>query len=131
MNIGAGRVLVVGDPETLVVLAGLAPLEGCELEGCHGESEALRRLRRGGHDVVVTGRSTSLEEDLAFLDDARAARPGVRGIVIVPSAERAGGDRLDARARLRAVHRAVRCRGSGGAWCRARSVSGTGRTISS
>ena len=88
MDSGAGRVLVVGDPETLAVLGGLAPLEGCELEGCHGQSEALRRLRRGGHDVVVTGRSTSLEEDLAFLDDARAARPGLRGIVIVPSAER-------------------------------------------
>jgi anti-sigma regulatory factor (Ser/Thr protein kinase) len=29
-----------------------------------------------------------MEEDLAFLDDARVARPGVRGIVIVPSAER-------------------------------------------
>jgi len=88
MDTGAGRVLVVGDPETLVVLRGLAPLDGCELEGCLGQSEALRRLRRDGHDVVVTGRSTSMEEDLAFLDDARVARPGVRGIVIVPSAER-------------------------------------------
>jgi len=88
MDTGPGRVLVVGDPETLVVLRGLAPLDGCDVEGCHGQSEALRRLRRDGHEVVVTGRSTSMEEDLAFLDDARAARPGVRGIVIVPSAER-------------------------------------------
>jgi anti-sigma regulatory factor (Ser/Thr protein kinase) len=88
MDTDAGRVLVVGDPETLVVLRGLESLDRCELEGCHGQSEALRRLRRDGHEVVVTGRSTSIEEDLAFLDDARAARPGVRGIVIVPSAER-------------------------------------------
>jgi anti-sigma regulatory factor (Ser/Thr protein kinase) len=88
MDTGAGRVLVVGDPETLVVLRGLESLDRCELEGCHGQSEALRRLRRDGHEVVVTGRSTSIEEDLAFLHDARAARPGVRGIVIVPSAER-------------------------------------------
>jgi anti-sigma regulatory factor (Ser/Thr protein kinase) len=88
MDTNAGRVLVVGDPETLVLLRGLESLDSCELEGCHGQSEALRRLSRGGHEVVVTGRSTSMEEDLAFLDDARAARPGVRGIVIVPSAER-------------------------------------------
>jgi anti-sigma regulatory factor (Ser/Thr protein kinase) len=84
-----GRVLVVGDSETLAVLRELSVLEGCEVEGCHGESEALRRLRRSGHDVVVTGRSTSIDEDLAFLKEARVARPGVRGVAIVPSAERA------------------------------------------
>ncbi len=89
METEAGRVLVVGDPETLEALRALPALDGCEIEGCHGESEALRRLRRGGHEVVVTGRSTPLDEDLAFLDEARAAGPGVRGIVIVPSAERA------------------------------------------
>jgi anti-sigma regulatory factor (Ser/Thr protein kinase) len=88
MEFLTGRVLVVGDPETLVVLRGLEPLEGCEIDGCHGHSEALRHLRRSGHDVVVTGRTTSVEEDLAFLDEARVARPGLRGIVIVPSAER-------------------------------------------
>jgi anti-sigma regulatory factor (Ser/Thr protein kinase) len=85
---GAGRVLVVGDAATLDTLRGLPALAGYEIDGCHGEAEALRRLRGRGHDAVVTGRSTTLDEDLAFLEEAREARPGVRGIVIVPSAER-------------------------------------------
>src|SRR5262245_11309175 len=88
METGTGRALVVGDPETLGVLRALPALEGCEIEGCRGESEALRRLRGGGHEVVVTGRWTPIEEDLAFLHEARAAAPGVKGIVIVPSLER-------------------------------------------
>src|SRR5262245_11980222 len=89
MDTSAGRVLVVGDPETLKTLRALPALDGCEIEGCRGESEALRRLRGGGHDVVVTSRFTSIDADLAFLEDARAACPGLRGIVIVPSAEQA------------------------------------------
>jgi anti-sigma regulatory factor (Ser/Thr protein kinase) len=88
MTADAGRVLVLGDPKTLEAIRTEPALEDCELEGCRGESEALRRLRAGGHDVVVTNRWTSLEDDLAFLAEAREARPGVRGIVIVPSAER-------------------------------------------
>lgn len=83
-----GRVLVVGDPQTVAMLRGLTGIAGTEVEGCSGEAEALRRLRRSGHDVVVTSRFTSMDEDLAFLEEAREARPGVRGIVIVPSAER-------------------------------------------
>ena len=89
MKVEAGRVLVVGDPQTVEVLRGLTDIAGSQIEGCSGESEALRRLRRSGHDVVVTSRFTSMEEDLAFLHEAREARPGVRAIVIVPSAERA------------------------------------------
>ena len=88
MEINEGRVLIVGDPQTLDVLRCLPCLGRCEIEGCGGEAEALRRLRRGGHDVVVTGRRTSMEDDLTFLEEARAASPGVRGILIVPSAER-------------------------------------------
>jgi anti-sigma regulatory factor (Ser/Thr protein kinase) len=88
MKVEAGRVLVVGDPETVEVLRGLTDIAGSRIEGCSGESEALRRLRRSGHDVVVTSRFTSMEEDLAFLQEAREACPGVRAIVIVPSAER-------------------------------------------
>ncbi len=89
MNVEAGRVLVVGDPQTVEMLRGQTGIAGSQIEGCAGESEALRRLRRGGHDVVVTSRFTTMEEDLAFLQEAREARPGVRAIVIVPSAERA------------------------------------------
>src|SRR5215468_5495105 len=84
----AGRVLVVGDPQTLEALRALPGLAGCEIEGCRGETEALRRLRWGGHDVLVTSRWTSMEDDLTFLAEVRAASPGVRGIVIAPSAER-------------------------------------------
>ncbi len=89
METATGRVLVVGDPRTLEILRNLSTLEGCEIEGCGGEFEALRILRRRGHDVVVTSRFSALEDDLAFLDEVRAARPGIRGIVIVPSAGQA------------------------------------------
>jgi anti-sigma regulatory factor (Ser/Thr protein kinase) len=82
MDTDQGRVLVVGDSETVDALSDLACLEACHIEGCRGPAEALRRIRRDGHDVVVTSRFTSLEEDLAFLEEARAARPGLRGIVI-------------------------------------------------
>jgi anti-sigma regulatory factor (Ser/Thr protein kinase)/CheY-like chemotaxis protein len=88
MDDNAGRVLVVGDPETLEALRNESTLAGCEVEGCAGEVQALHRLRRKSHDVVVTGRWTTMDKDLAFLEEARSARPGVRGIVIVASAER-------------------------------------------
>ena len=87
METAAGRILVVGDAKTLATIRGLTELAGCEIEGCKGELEALRRLRRRGHDVVVTSRWTSVEDDLAFLEAVRTTRPGVRGIVIAPSAE--------------------------------------------
>jgi anti-sigma regulatory factor (Ser/Thr protein kinase) len=88
MSDQAGRVLVVGDAESLELIRGLSTLENCEVDGCRGEAEALRRLRRSPYDVIVTSRVTSLEEDLAFLEEVRKARPGTREIVVVPSVDR-------------------------------------------
>jgi anti-sigma regulatory factor (Ser/Thr protein kinase) len=83
-----GRVLVVGDTQVLETIRQLSALHDQEIEGCRGEAEALRRLRGGRCDVIVTSWATSLEEDLAFLEEAREARPGIRALVLLPSAHR-------------------------------------------
>jgi anti-sigma regulatory factor (Ser/Thr protein kinase)/CheY-like chemotaxis protein len=81
-----GRVLVVGDPDVLASLRQAPVLSGCSVEGCLGQAVALRRARQVDLDVVVTGRPTTVEEDLAFLEDLRQARPGLREIVLAARA---------------------------------------------
>jgi anti-sigma regulatory factor (Ser/Thr protein kinase) len=56
----------------------------CVSEYAAGNADALRRLRRGAYDVVITNPTTSIEEDLALLDEIRAIRPGVRSILLAP-----------------------------------------------
>jgi anti-sigma regulatory factor (Ser/Thr protein kinase)/ActR/RegA family two-component response regulator len=57
-----------------------------ELEKAHGSADALRRLRLRAFDVLVTSGHTHVDEDLALLEEARRIRPGVKAIVLAPSA---------------------------------------------
>ena len=77
------RILLVDPPESLAAaLATSAALQGCEIVGAAGNVDALRRLRATAFDVLVTCPATSLDEDLAFLEEVRRVRPGVRAIVL-------------------------------------------------
>jgi anti-sigma regulatory factor (Ser/Thr protein kinase)/CheY-like chemotaxis protein len=57
---------------------------GCAFECAAGNADALRRLRRESFDVVVTSPVTTVEEDLALLEEIRSIRPGVKPIVLAP-----------------------------------------------
>jgi DNA-binding response OmpR family regulator len=81
-----GCVLLVGtEPERLAALRAAPELDGHTLDRCDGSLEAVRYLRRHAVDVVVTDPSTPMSEDLALVDELRAARPGVRVIVLAPT----------------------------------------------
>jgi len=81
------RLLLVAPDEPLREALRAHPLLAeHELEVAAGDVDALCRLRRRAYDVLVTCPWTSVEEDLVLLHEARAVRPGVRGIVLTPHA---------------------------------------------
>ena len=81
------RILMVAPDEALLTaLRGSPLLEGHAIEVARGETDALRQLRRRAFDVLVTAPDTLLEEDAAILDEVRVARPGVRIILLAPTA---------------------------------------------
>ncbi len=51
-----------------------------------GGAEALRRLRWRAFDAVITSPRTPVAEDLALLEELRGVRPGIRYIILAPSA---------------------------------------------
>jgi anti-sigma regulatory factor (Ser/Thr protein kinase)/CheY-like chemotaxis protein len=81
------RILMVAPDSSLLAALRASPLlEGHSIEVAGGETAALRQLRRRAFDVLVTAPDTLLEEDAAILDEVRAARPGVRIVLLAPSA---------------------------------------------
>jgi anti-sigma regulatory factor (Ser/Thr protein kinase)/ActR/RegA family two-component response regulator len=79
------QVLIIGKSPQLGLPfeQGLAARD-CLFKYAAGSADALRRLRRAPYSVVVTDPATSVEEDLALLEEMRAVRPGVRVIVLAP-----------------------------------------------
>jgi DNA-binding NarL/FixJ family response regulator len=47
-----------------------------------GHADALQRLRMRAFGVVITSPDSSVEEDLALLEEMRGIRPGVKSIVL-------------------------------------------------
>jgi anti-sigma regulatory factor (Ser/Thr protein kinase)/CheY-like chemotaxis protein len=83
------RVLVIhGEPTLIEALRTELSVKGHELETCSGNCEALRQVRHRAIDVVLTDPSTSIDEDLAMVDELRRTRPGVRIIVRAPEVDR-------------------------------------------
>jgi anti-sigma regulatory factor (Ser/Thr protein kinase)/CheY-like chemotaxis protein len=79
------RILMVAPgPDLLKSLQASPLLEGHEIEAAAGESEAIRRLRKRAFDVLLTSPDTDVDEDAAVLDAVRAARPGVRVVILAP-----------------------------------------------
>lgn len=79
------QVLMIGTDCDLNRSIGEALTEtGCTFECAAGDADALRRIRRESFDVVLTSPLTTVEEDLALLEEVRSIRPGVKAIVLAP-----------------------------------------------
>jgi anti-sigma regulatory factor (Ser/Thr protein kinase)/CheY-like chemotaxis protein len=77
------RILLIDPPEDLrSTLAASPHLSQHTIETAAGTVDALRRLRRQSYDVLLTSPATSIEEDLALVEEARTVRPAVRPIVL-------------------------------------------------
>jgi len=83
------RILMIDpEPHLLQALRASPVLCGHEIVAAHGDVDALRRLRLGAFDVLLTSAATTVEEDLVLLDEIRRVRPGVRTIVLTDRAAR-------------------------------------------
>lgn len=81
------RVLLVGHrPAFAASLRATAALDGVDIDQCPTRLQALRVVRRMPVDVVVTDPETTVEEDLAFVEELALVRPGLRTIVLAPEA---------------------------------------------
>src|SRR6516165_11162448 len=82
----SGRVLLIGRDAWLETSLEKALAErNCSFDYAVGSADALRHLRRNPYDVMVTNPGTSIEEDLALLEEIRVISPGVRAILLAPS----------------------------------------------
>jgi anti-sigma regulatory factor (Ser/Thr protein kinase)/ActR/RegA family two-component response regulator len=77
------RVLVVGNDSQVSGEIGNA-LSAAEfpVEHAAGNADALQRLRLRSFGVVITNPDSTLDEDLALLEEIRRIRPGVKCIVL-------------------------------------------------
>jgi anti-sigma regulatory factor (Ser/Thr protein kinase) len=80
----ARLLLVSPDPSMREALEGSPLLEGHTIDVAAGDLVAIRSLRRLGHDVVITSPATTLDEDVAFVEEVRRVRPGIRAIALAP-----------------------------------------------
>src|SRR3984885_7640158 len=77
------RVLVIGDHNHVSREIGDALLAAdFPMEYSAGHADALQRLRARAFGVVITNPDSTVEEDLALLEEMRAIRPGVKSIVL-------------------------------------------------
>jgi anti-sigma regulatory factor (Ser/Thr protein kinase) len=84
------RVLAIRpEPAFLAALDRVLDGRDCEVDTCTGNIEALHRLRVRAGDVVVSDRTTTVEEDIALAKELRNLRPGARIIVLAPHATHA------------------------------------------
>ncbi len=79
-------VLIDAEPAFLAELQAQSGMGLLRLEQAAGGAHALRLLRRGSYDVVVTSPRSAIAEDLAVVEEMQVVRPGVRAIVLAPSA---------------------------------------------
>ena len=83
------RFLLIGNDSTVFEHLSQQPeVPPFEFELAAGGVDAIRRLRRRRFDLVLTAPQTSVDEDLALLAEVRAVRPGIKAILLAPSATR-------------------------------------------
>jgi len=78
--------LIAADPAFLADLQAQSGVGLILLEQATGNAHALRLLRRTSYDVVLTSPNSAIAEDLALLYEMQHVRPGVKVIVLAPSA---------------------------------------------
>jgi DNA-binding NarL/FixJ family response regulator len=77
------RVLIIGSESPVSRAIGDALIaSSMPVVYCAGHVDALRRLRAQSFGVVITSAYNALDEGLAFLEEIRAVRPGVKCIVL-------------------------------------------------
>lgn len=77
------RVLIVGGQAQVSQEIGNAlSAANFPMEFSAGHADALRRLRMLSFGVVITSPDSTVEEDLALLEEMRAIRPGVKSILL-------------------------------------------------
>ena len=93
------RVLVIGSDAPVSREIGHALAAGdFPMEYAAGHADTLQRLRSRSFGVVITNPDSTVEEDLALLEEMRAIRPGVKSIVL---ARHSTGDEVIAALRAR------------------------------
>jgi len=81
------RILLIGSHEDLRRgLEASGALAGCEILAAAGNVDAVCRVRAHAFDVVITDPDTPVPDDLALVEELRASRPGLRAIVLAPTA---------------------------------------------
>ncbi len=81
------RLLVVRHPSDAEdVLAEIPGLDQLEVEQVEDAAAALQRLADRPFDALLLGPASSVDDDLAFLRQARNLRPGIRAIVMADTA---------------------------------------------
>lgn len=77
------RVLVIGSNDEISRKIGNAlSATDFPMEYSVGHADALQRLRTRSFGVVITSPDSTVEEDLALLEEMRAIRPGVKSIAL-------------------------------------------------
>jgi anti-sigma regulatory factor (Ser/Thr protein kinase)/ActR/RegA family two-component response regulator len=77
------RVLIIGnDAEISGEIARELTVAEIPVEQSAGHADALQRLRLRSFGVVITDPNSTLDEDLALLEEIRQIRPGVKCIVL-------------------------------------------------
>jgi anti-sigma regulatory factor (Ser/Thr protein kinase)/ActR/RegA family two-component response regulator len=81
------RVLLIGGARALeAALRGHPSVAGAEFETAAGSAHALQLLRGKAYDAVVTDPATTVDEDVALLEEMRQIRPGVKVVLLSPPA---------------------------------------------
>jgi anti-sigma regulatory factor (Ser/Thr protein kinase)/ActR/RegA family two-component response regulator len=77
------RVLVIGsDAQVSRKIGDALAAADFPMEFAAGHADALQRLRMRSFGVVITSPDSTVEEDLALLQEMRSIRPGVKTIVL-------------------------------------------------
>jgi anti-sigma regulatory factor (Ser/Thr protein kinase) len=81
------RILLIGNhPDVKDGLATSSTLADCEIVTAAGNVDAVHHVRARAIDVVLTDPETPIQDDLALVDELRASRPGLKAIVLAPTA---------------------------------------------
>jgi len=79
------RVLVIGSQaEVSREIGDAIAAADFPMEYSAGHADTLRRLRMRSFGVIVTCPESTIDEDLALLEEMRAVRPGIKCIVLAP-----------------------------------------------
>jgi DNA-binding NarL/FixJ family response regulator len=76
------RVLIIGSHQVNHEIGDALVAASLPMEYAAGHADALQRLRIRAFGVVITSAYNAIEEGLAFLEEIRSIRPGIKCIVL-------------------------------------------------